>query len=190
MSIINKQLIYISFFSILLSQNLDAHKKLFSNYWAISIDGDTIEMKKYNEKKILIVNVASRCGYTPQYKELQKLHEIYGNELSILGFPSNDFLWQEPGSNSKIKNFCQSKYGVTFDMFEKIHVKGKHQHHIYKWLTDSNLNGWNSKSPSWNFFKYLIDEEGKLINYFSSDVSPLDSTIIRYFKAPTKYHLE
>ena len=162
------------------SQNI---KSEFYNYYAVSIDGDSIRMDKYKEKKILLVNVASKCSYTPQYKELQILHDKYGEEIFVLGFPSNDFLWQEPGENTEIKRFCQRKYGVTFQMFEKIHVKGKKQHSLYKWLSDSELNGWNNKSPSWNFCKYLIDEKGKLIDFFPSRVNPLDTTITRHLNS-------
>ena len=96
---------------------------MFYDYEAQAIDGLTISMEKYRGKKILIVNVASKCGFTPQYKDLQALHEIYGENLAVLGFPSNDFLWQEPGTNAEIQKFCRTNYGVTFQMFEKIHVK-------------------------------------------------------------------
>ena len=106
-------------------------KNDFYDLRAISIDGDTISMDKFKNKTIMIVNVASRCGYTPQYSELQKLNMIYDSTLAILGFPSNDFLWQEPGENDEIKLFCQRNYGVTFQMFEKTHVKGKKIHPIY-----------------------------------------------------------
>ena len=139
-------------------------------------------MDQFRGKKILLVNVASRCGFTPQYNNLQYLHEQYNNRVVILGFPSNDFLWQEPGTNSEIRKFCQLNYGVTFQMFEKIHVKGRKQHPIYNWLTDSNLNGWNEVEPSWNFFKYLINEQGKLIKYYKSGVDPTDTLITRYLE--------
>ena len=156
------------------------YRSTFYSYSAVSIDGDTLHMEEYKNKKILLVNVASRCGYTPQYKELQMLHKDYSNELVVLGFPSNDFFWQEPGNNDEIQTFCQLQYGVSFQMFEKIHVKGKKQHSIYKWLSDSELNGWNNKSPSWNFYKYLIDEKGELINFYPSNVNPLDTAITRH----------
>ena len=139
-------------------------------------------MDQFRGKKVLLVNVASRCGFTPQYNNLQYLHEQYNNRVVILGFPSNDFLWQEPGTNSEIRKFCQLNYGVTFQMFEKIHVKGRKQHPIYNWLTDSNLNGWNEVAPSWNFFKYLINEKGRLIKYYKSGVDPTDTLITRYLE--------
>ena len=159
------------------------YRPKFYGYSAIGIDGDTIRMEEYKDRKILLVNVASKCGFTPQYKELEQLHKNHSNELIVLGFPSNDFLWQEPGSNDEIKTFCQRKQGVSFQMFEKIHVKGKKQHSLYKWLSDSELNGWNNKSPSWNFCKYLIDEKGELIDFFPSRVKPLDTTITRHLNS-------
>ena len=177
-------IILISIFPFLISaiEESKISKSEFYDYSALSIDGNSIRMNKYKDSKILLVNVASKCRYTPQYNELQQLHEHYGNELIILGFPSNDFFWQEPGNNAEIKSFCNREYAITFQMFEKIHVKGRKQHGLYKWLSDSELNGWNDKSPSWNFCKYLIDEKGKLIDFYPSTVSPLDTVITRHLK--------
>ena len=149
---------------------------------AKTIDGHIVSMEKYRDKKVLIVNVASKCGYTPQYDDLQRLHETYGESLAVLGFPSNNFFWQEPGTNSEIQTFCKLNYGVTFQMFEKIHVKGKEQHPLYKWLSDSKLNGWNDKAPSWNFCKYLIDEKGELLEYYNMRTAPEDTVITRYLR--------
>ena len=154
----------------------------FYNISAVDIEGNTIKMEKYKGKKVLIVNVASKCGFTPQYQGLQNLHEQYGNQLVILGFPSNDYFWQEPGTNQEIKNFCKSNYGVTFQMFEKIHVKGSEQHLLYSWLSSNKLNGWNDQEPSWNFCKYLISETGKLIDFFKYNIEPTDSLITRYLQ--------
>jgi len=154
----------------------------FYNINAKTVDGHTVSMDKYRGKKILIVNVASKCGFTPQYEGLQRLHEIYGESLAVLGFPSNNFFWQESGTNSEIQSFCKLNYGVTFQMFEKIHVKGKHQHPLYKWLSDSKLNGWNDKTPSWNFCKYLIDEKGKLMEYYNMRTAPEDTVITRHLR--------
>ena len=139
-------------------------------------------MSKYRGKKILVVNVASKCGFTPQYKGLQRLHETYGKNLVVLGFPSNDFFWQEPGSNNEIQKFCRLNYGVTFQLFEKIHVKGRKKHLLYKWLSDSKLNGWNNTPPSWNFCKYLVDEKGQLIEYYNMKILPEDTLITRHLK--------
>ncbi len=145
-----------------------------------AIDGTTIDFSQYKGKKLLIVNTASKCGYTPQYEDLQKLHELYGDKLTILGFPSNNFMGQEPGTNLEIAKFCKVNYGVTFQLFSKIEVKGKDQHPLYAWLSDKDKNGWNDKSPTWNFCKYLINEEGKLVNFYKSGVKPMDEKIIEF----------
>ena len=158
--------------------NLD---KSIYNYDAKSIDGELIKMSDCKGKKIIIVNVASKCGYTYQYEGLQSLYEKYKDEVEILAFPSNDFLWQEPGDNTEIKTFCQRTYGVTFPMFSKIHVKGRKQHPLFTWLSDSTMNGWNHEEPSWNFNKYLLDERGKLLERFGSSIEPLDTLITRHF---------
>lgn len=154
----------------------------FFDYTVNDINGTAVSMSKYKGKKLLIVNVASQCGYTPQYKDLQKLYESYGDKLVVMGFPANNFGSQEPGTNTEIKNFCTKNYGVTFPMFEKISVKGNDIHPLYKWLTTKELNGWNSDAPTWNFCKYLIDENGKLLKFYKSGVSPLSDEIIKYLK--------
>ena len=167
------------------SQNIDHLSKSIYDYSAQSIDGDSIFISAYKGKKILIVNVASRCGFTPQYEELQELSEQYKDQVEILGFPANDFLWQEPASNEKIKEFCSMKYNVSFPMFKKIGVKKtKNQHPVYTWLSNKLLNGWNNQAPSWNFCKYLIDENGKLIEYYSSKINPLNDEILKHFTNP------
>ena len=164
------------------SDDKSSDSTIFYEHNAKTIDGQITSMEEYRGKKILIVNVASKCGFTPQYEGLQRLHENYGESLAVLGFPSNDFFWQEPGTNSEIQIFCKLNYGVTFQMFEKIHVKGKNQHPIYKWLSDSSLNGWNEKIPSWNFCKYLIDEKGKLLEYYNMRTAPEDTAITRHLR--------
>ena len=156
-----------------------------SNFYdlkAVTIDGQEISFEKFKGKKVLIVNVASKCGYTYQYEGLQKLHELYGNKVAILGFPANDFLFQERGSNEEIAEFCESNYGVTFQMFEKITTKGKKQSPVYHWLSNKELNGWNDQKPSWNFCKYIIDEDGKLVGFFDSKVKPLSEEIVSLIK--------
>ncbi len=139
---------------------------------ATSIDGDEIKMKKYKGKKIIVLNVASKCGYTPQYADWQAFYEKNNDKFVVLGFPCNQFLSQEPGTAEEIETFCQKNYGVTFQMFDKIDVKGENQSSLYKWLTDPVKNGWNSTVPSWNFSKYLIDENGKLLHYFGPKIKP------------------
>jgi len=156
-----------------------------SNFYdlkAMTIDGQEISFEQFKGKKVLIVNVASKCGYTYQYEGLQKLHELYGSKVSILGFPANDFLFQERGSNEEIAEFCESNFGVTFQMFEKITTKGKKQSPVYHWLSNKELNGWNDQKPSWNFCKYLIDEDGKLVAFFDSKVKPLSEEIVSLIK--------
>ena len=145
----------------------------FYSLKAISNDGKVIQFEKYRGKKILIVNLASQCGYTPQYAELEQLHRQNKN-IVVLGFPSNNFGAQEPGSDEEIAAFCKVNYGVTFQLFKKDDVKGKNKQPVYQWLSDETKNGWNNKEPQWNFYKYLVDENGNLLNVFSSSVSPLD----------------
>lgn len=137
-----------------------------------SIDGELIDLSKYKGKTLLIVNVASQCGYTPQYKDLQKLHENYGHKVTILGFPANDFGAQEPGSNEEIAQFCEKNFGVTFQLFEKISVKGKDQHPLYRFLKEAS-----GEEPSWNFCKYLVKPDGT-VKFFASKVNPMDKEIV------------
>jgi glutathione peroxidase len=127
---------------------------------------------------VLLVNVASKCGFTPQYAELQQLHEQYGDKLVILGFPANNFKGQEPGSNEEIAEFCQKNYGVKFQMFEKISVVGEDQHPLYQWLSKKELNGWNDEAPKWNFTKYLVNEKGELVKVFESKVKPTSEEVV------------
>jgi glutathione peroxidase len=151
--------------------------KSFYDFKMKSLDGEWIDFSKYKGKKVLIVNTASECGYTPQYEKLQKLHEQYGGKVVVLGFPANNFGAQEPGSNTDIKQFCSKNYGVTFQMFEKISVSGEDMHPLYKWLSTKSENGWNDQAPKWNFNKYLINENGELIKYYPSNVDPLSTEI-------------
>jgi len=144
-----------------------------------SIDGGTIDFSQFRGRKILIVNTASHCGYTPQYEGLEKLYEQYKDKLVIIGFPSNDFLWQEPGSNETIKEFCTSEYHVTFPMASKIRVKGSKKAPIYQWLTEKEKNGVENSSVSWNFNKYLINEDGEYVAHYSSSVKPEDPELIK-----------
>ena len=154
-----------------------------NNFYTLSakdIDGKSIDFSKFNGKKVLIVNVASKCGYTSQYKDLQELHNKYNDKIAILAFPSNNFGFQEPGSNIQIEEFCETNYGIEFQLFEKSDVRGKNINSVYRWLSSIDDNGWNDKSPRWNFFKYLIDETGNLKAVYSSNVNPLDDEIINF----------
>lgn len=138
-----------------------------------SLDGKDVDFSKYRGKKLLIVNTASKCGKTPQYAGLQKLHEQFGDKVTVLGFPANNFLWQEPGSNSDIAEFCEMNYGVTFQMFEKVSVKGSDQAPVYTWLQSKT-----GEKPDWNFAKYLVSEDGSEVEFFKSSVEPLDPKLI------------
>ena len=141
-------------------------------------NGSELDFASLSGKKILLVNTASDCGYTNQYDDLQKLSETYKDQLLVIGFPANDFKEQEKGSDEEIAQFCKINYGVTFPLMKKSTViRGAGQNPVYKWLTDSTLNGWNSKQPSWNFSKYLVSEEGQLLNYFGPSVEPLGNDI-------------
>jgi glutathione peroxidase len=142
-----------------------------------TLSGEEITLAKFKGKKLLIVNVASQCGFTPQYKSLQALHEQYGSKVVIIGFPANNFGEQEPGTSSEIKEFCTKNYGVTFQMMEKINVKGAQLHPLYKWLSTKEENGTCSESPNWNFCKYLIDEKGNVVKFFPSKIDPLSKEI-------------
>lgn len=145
----------------------------FYDFKINALSGEEIDFAKYRGKNVLIVNTASKCGYTYQYADLEKLHDQYGKKVEILGFPANNFLWQEPGSNEEIAAFCQKNYGVEFQMFEKISVKGKDKHPLYRWLEAKS-----GKSPSWNFNKYVIDKDGEVVGFFPAKVNPLDSEIL------------
>jgi glutathione peroxidase len=145
-----------------------------------SLDGNTIDFSKYKGKNILIVNTASQCGYTKQYADLEKLYEKYKGNLVIIGFPANNFGQQEPGSNAEIKEFCSKNYGVTFPMAEKISVKGGDIHPLFKWLTSKQDNGVMDAEIKWNFTKFLIDKNGKLVAVFPSAVTPMSEEITKY----------
>jgi glutathione peroxidase len=136
-----------------------------------SLEGKEIDFSQYKGKTLLIVNTASKCGYTPQYTDLQKLHETYGSKVTILGFPADNFGHQEPGTNAEIGEFCKKNYGVTFQMFEKISVKGDDQHALYKFLKEKT-----GQEPGWNFCKYLVKPDGT-VKFFASKVKPLDPEI-------------
>ena len=133
------------------------------------IEGKEVDFAAYKGKNLLIVNTASKCGYTPQYSDLEKLHEEHGDQVTVLGFPANNFLWQEPGTDQEIASFCQKNYGVTFKMFGKISVKGKDIHPLYQWL-----RGKTGKAPSWNFCKYFVNKDGSEVRFYPPTVSPLD----------------
>ena len=168
---------------ILSSMILNAQEKNFYDFSAKNIDGEEISMEQFKGKKILVVNVASKCGFTKQYADLQKLYEEYGgDDFTIIGFPANNFLKQEPGTDEEIKEFCTLNYGVTFPMMSKISVKGDSIHPIYNWLTKKENNGVMDAKVSWNFQKFMIDENGQLVDYASPKTKPNNETITSWIE--------
>jgi glutathione peroxidase len=143
-----------------------------------TIEGAPLDLSNFKGKKLLLVNTASECGYTSQYKELQSLSEDYKTKIAVLGIPCNQFGNQEPGTEKEIVEFCKKNYGVTFTMTEKIMVKGNNQHQLYQWLTKKSSNGLQDSKINWNFQKYLLDENGQLLKVFPSSTAPLSSQII------------
>jgi len=145
-----------------------------------SLQGKSIDFSNFKGKHILFVNVASKCGFTPQYKELQKLHEKYKDSLVVIGVPCNQFGAQEPGNPFEIQEFCEINYGINFLITEKIDVKGETQHPLYKWLTNKELNGFKDTTVKWNFQKYLISPNGMIVDYFYSTTKPLSKKITKH----------
>ena len=146
------------------------------------LDGNPINLEKFKGKYLLFVNVASKCGFTKQYADLQELYDLYIDNLMVIGVPCNQFGAQEPGTPDEIQIFCKKNYGVTFLMTEKISVKGNNQHPLYNWLTDKSLNGVKNSTVKWNFQKYIVDRNGNLIDYFYSMTRPLSSKITKIIK--------
>ena len=155
----------------------------FYDFVVKDIDGNSFAFSQLSGKKVMIVNTASKCGFTPQYEGLEKLYKEFGNDnFIIIGFPANNFLHQEPGSDAEIKKFCTLNYGVTFPMMSKISVKGKDIHALYKWLTQKELNGVKDSKVSWNFQKYLIGKDGKLKKIISPKTKAYDTEITDWIK--------
>ena len=153
----------------------------FYDFTVKDINGEDYPLSQLKGKKVLVVNTASKCGHTPQYEGLQELYEKYGaDDFMIIGFPANNFLKQEPGSNEEIASFCKLNYGVTFPMMSKISVKGDDQHQLYKWLTSKRENGVEDSKVSWNFQKYMIDEEGQLVGHFAPTTKPDNDKLVSW----------
>lgn len=165
-----------------LAVNAPVHNSSIYEVQVKDIDGNSMNLSKYKGKKMLIVNVASKCGFTYQYADLEKMQKEYSDKIVVLGFPCNQFGGQEPGTKEEILSFCIKNYDVTFPLFEKIEVKGANQSALYKWLTDRSLNGWNDQEPTWNFCKYVINENGELLAFYPSKTSPYDEKIITLLK--------
>jgi len=152
----------------------------FYDFTVETIDGEQFSFADLKGKKVMIVNTASKCGHTPQYKDLELLHKAYKSKLVIIGFPANNFMNQEPGTNDDIKEFCESKYGVNFPMMAKISVKGNDMHPLYKWLTSKSANGVLDSDVAWNFQKYLIDENGNLVGFLKPAIKPLSDEVVMW----------
>lgn len=162
------------------SKSNDTIKQSIYDISINSLNGQPISLREFEGKKILFVNVASECGFTKQYKDLQALSDQFQDSLVIIGSPCNQFGRQEPGDASQIQNFCELNFGVKFLLTEKIDVKGSKQHPLYKWLTTKSLNNKKSSSVKWNFQKYLVDDQGRLIDYYFSITNPLSSKITKH----------
>ena len=147
----------------------------FYDFKLTSLEGKEVNLSDYTGKKVLLVNTASECGYTPQYADLEQLHDTHGDKVVILGFPANNFGGQEPGSNEEIAQFCQKNYGVSFQMMEKVSVVGDDRHPLYTWLAQ---HAPNNEEPNWNFCKYLVNEQGEVVAFFPSKVKPTDEAIV------------
>ena len=174
-----------AFFGTLTATGTDVKQKASKLIYSIvinSLQGKPIDLALYKGKKILFVNVASKCGFTPQYKELQQLQDTYIDNLVIIGVPCNQFGNQEPGNSNEIKTFCEVNYGVSFLITEKIDVKGKNQHPLYAWLTKKVINGKQNSNVKWNFQKYLVDENGELLDFYYAITKPLSHKITKHLK--------
>lgn len=175
-----RSLITTILFAIALTAMAQTSKTLY-DFKVKAIDGNNFDLKKLKGKKVLVVNVASKCGLTPQYKELEALYKKYGGEeFIIIGFPANNFGSQEPGTNTEIAEFCSLNYGVTFPMMEKISVKGDDIHPLYKWLTQKSENGKMDAPVQWNFQKFMIDEKGNLVDMVPPKEKPNSEKIINW----------
>ncbi|MFW6100835.1 MAG: glutathione peroxidase [Bacteroidota bacterium] len=166
------------------SQNeKELKNKNFHDFIVEDIDGNTFDLSNLKGKKVLVVNTASECGYTPQYEGLQELYEKYGDEsFTVIGFPANNFGNQEPGSDGEIKAFCKKNFGVTFPMMSKISVKGADKHPLYLWLTNARYNDRIDSEIKWNFQKYLINENGELVDMLYSKTKPMDKKILSWIE--------
>lgn len=170
-------------FLMLVSMAAKSQTSGFYDFKVKTLEGEDFSFSSLKGKKVMIVNTASKCGFTPQYKDLEELYEKHSDQLVIIGFPANNFMNQEPGTASEIRQFCSANYGVTFPMMEKISVKGKDIHPLYQWLTLKTKNGVMDSEVKWNFQKYLIDENGKLVDVLYSKDKPGSAKTIAWLSA-------
>jgi|TARA_B100000780_G_scaffold88463_1_gene60947 glutathione peroxidase len=167
-----------------LTQSFKQMKESIHQFEVTDLAGQKFNMSSLKGKKVMVVNTASKCGLTYQYELLEEMYKEYKSEdFVIVGFPSNNFLWQEPGSNQEIAKFCLENYGVSFPMMEKISVRGSSMHPLYKFLTNKDKNGYKNSSVKWNFQKYLIDEEGHLVKIISPKTKPNDPAVLDWIKS-------
>ena len=174
---------YTLIFLMMISITSFAQSTGFYDFKVKTLEGGDFDFASLKGKKVMIVNTASKCGYTPQYKDLEEVYEIYRGDLVIIGFPANNFMNQEPGSATDIRKFCTENWGVTFPMMEKISVKGDDMHLLYKWLTSKDKNGVMDSEVKWNFQKYLIDENGKLVDVIYSKEKPSSEKVIAWISS-------
>ncbi|HBW85907.1 MAG TPA: glutathione peroxidase [Crocinitomicaceae bacterium] len=173
----------LSFVMITTTDTKENKKESIHQFKVKDINGNSFEFSSLKGKKVMIVNTASKCGLTPQYEKLEALYQMYkDNNFIIIGFPANNFMGQEPGSDQEISTFCQKNYGVSFPMMSKISVKGKGMHPVYQFLTKKSKNGLEDNEVQWNFQKYLIDEEGHLVKVISPRTQPDDASIIQWIE--------
>ncbi|HOP58300.1 MAG TPA: glutathione peroxidase [Bacteroidales bacterium] len=165
---------------LIVSFTVFSQTKNFYDFKIKSLEGEDFDLSSLKGKKVMVVNTASKCGYTPQYKDLEELYQKYKNELVIIGFPANNFLNQEPGSAFEIRQFCTENYNITFPLMEKISVRGKDIHPLYQWLTSKEMNGVMDSDVKWNFQKYLIDENGNLVDVLYSKEKPGSEKVITW----------
>ena len=179
-----KQRFFLFAVALLMTITMEAQTKQSIHQFKVKdLNGKTFDFASLKGKKILVVNTASKCGYTPQYEQLEAIYKKYkGENFVIVGFPANNFLWQEPGTNAEIATFCQKNYGVTFPMMSKISVKGSEIHEVYAFLTQKKLNGVLDSKVQWNFQKYLLNENGELVQMYLSGVEPTDAKIVNWIK--------
>ncbi len=178
------RLIYVFFLTATIScAQTTAMKNSIHTFTVEDINGNSFDLSSLKGKKVMLVNTASKCGLTPQYEKLEALYQQYKDQnFVIIGFPANNFMWQEPGTNDEIKTFCQKNYGVSFPMMAKISVKGKNQHPLYAFLTQKAKNGVVDSSVKWNFQKYLIDENGVLVDVIAPRTQPDDIKVLTWIK--------
>ncbi|MDA3823054.1 MAG: glutathione peroxidase [Bacteroidales bacterium] len=170
----------ISAFLLIAFTTINAQKS-FYDFTVKDINGEDFKLSQFKGKKVLVVNTASKCGLTPQYEGLQELYDTYGgDDFEIIGFPANNFAKQEPGTNEEIAEFCEANYAIAFPMMGKLSVKGDDQHPLYKWLTSESENGLEDSKVTWNFQKYMIDEEGKLVGHFAPQTKPQNNKLVEW----------